>query len=122
MEKFIDGYIECALWASTLGDDCGTPMDQDHSIEDFPAETLEVMRADCVDFFEANQDAIEKFCDAIGQDESYAGHDFWLTRNGHGAGFWDRGAGALGDTLSDAAHQAGTCDLYIGDDLQIHIY
>lgn len=26
---------------------------------------------------------------AIGDD--YIGHDIWLTRNGHGAGFWDRG-------------------------------
>ena len=26
-------------------------------------------------------------------DEAQAGHDFWLTRNGHGVGFWDRGLG-----------------------------
>ena len=23
--------------------------------------------------------------------EDLAGHDFWLTRNGHGTGFWDAG-------------------------------
>jgi hypothetical protein len=30
------------------------------------------------------------------------GHDFILTANGHGAGFWDRGLGGAGKTLTDA--------------------
>lgn len=33
--------------------------------------------------------------------------DFWLTRNGHGAGFWDRGAGSVGKRLTDAAKSYG---------------
>lgn len=33
----------------------------------------------------------------------YAGHDLWLTSQGHGAGFWDRGLGRLGDRLTKAA-------------------
>ena len=44
------------------------------------------------------------------------GHDFWLTRNGHGAGFWDRGLGALGSELSEAARSFGTVDVYEGGD------
>ena len=48
-------------------------------------------------------------------DEQIA-HDFWLTRNGHGVGFWDRGLGKLGDLLTDAAKTYGSADLYIGDD------
>jgi hypothetical protein len=28
-----------------------------------------------------------------------AGIDFWLTRNRHGAGYWDRGLGITGDKL-----------------------
>ena len=47
-------------------------------------------------------------------------HDFWLTGNRHGAGFWDRGYGADGDTLTEAAHGYGDVDLYVGDDGQIH--
>lgn len=35
------------------------------------------------------------------------GHDFALTRNGHGAGFWDRGYGAVGDRLTEAAQAYG---------------
>lgn len=33
----------------------------------------------------------------------HAGHDFALTANGHGAGFWDRGLDELGDQLTAAA-------------------
>lgn len=53
------------------------------------------------------------------RDVEHAGHDFWLTRNGHGAGFWDRGMGEVGDRLSAKAEKWGTVDLYIGDDGQV---
>lgn len=36
-----------------------------------------------------------------------------LTRNGHGAGFWDRGLGALGTELTNACKPYGGVDLYI---------
>jgi hypothetical protein len=32
--------------------------------------------------------------------QAMAGHDYWLTRNGHGTGFWDRGLGEVGDKLT----------------------
>lgn len=47
-------------------------------------------------------------CDALdAMDPARAGHDFYLTRNGHGAGFWDRGLGAAGDMLSEACRPHG---------------
>jgi hypothetical protein len=49
-----------------------------------------------------------------------AGHDFWLTRNGHGAGFWDRGLGDLGERLSKAAKVYGEVYLYPGDDGKVY--
>ena len=48
--------------------------------------------------------------------ESINGHDFWLTRNRHGAGFWDRGLEFVGINLTDAAHAWGEFNLYVGDD------
>ena len=46
-----------------------------------------------------------------------AGHDFALTRNGHGAGFWDgdwpKPAAAILTRASEAARQV---DVYLGDD------
>lgn len=118
-ETFIRGYFECALWSSTLGDDCGTPMDQDYTLDDLADETVEVMRADCADFYESNIGVLALYADQRSWDD--AGHDFWLTRNGHGAGFWDRGLEDIGRTLSDRAHQCGESNLYIGDDQRIHV-
>lgn len=44
-----------------------------------------------------------------------AGRDFWFTRNGHGVGFWDRGIGAAGNILSDAARKAGERNPYFSE-------
>lgn len=48
------------------------------------------------------------------------GHDFWLTRNGHGAGFWDDpdyyGGQDNADALSDIAGKFGEVYAYVGDD------
>lgn len=44
---------------------------------------------------------------------SQHGHDFSLTRNGHGAGFWDRGYGESGELLSKACKPYGSVDVYV---------
>ena len=49
------------------------------------------------------------------------GHDLWLTRNHHGAGFWDRGYGPDGQRLTQLCKPMGTDDAYIGDDGTIHL-
>ena len=103
-------YVECALWASTgyaSEDDSGTPMDDiDASLT---PEALATMRADCEAFLEYLE---EQGIDWSDVDTEQMGHDFWLTRNRHGAGFWDRGLGALGSLLTEAAHAFGPCDLF----------
>lgn len=52
--------------------------------------------------------------------EAQMGHDLWLTRNGHGAGFWDRGLGELGDALSEIARGMGEVHLILGDDGKLY--
>lgn len=42
------------------------------------------------------------------------GHDLALTRNGHGAGFWDRGLGEAGDVLTSWAKSLGTLHIFHG--------
>lgn len=50
-------------------------------------------------------------------DECHAGHDFWLTRNGHGAGFWDRGMpDEIGEGLSDIAKGYGERNAWFSDE------
>ena len=49
------------------------------------------------------------------------GHDLWLSRNGHGAGFFDRGYDEdVEKKLEDAARLLKGTDLYVGDDGKIH--
>lgn len=44
------------------------------------------------------------------------GVDFYMTRNGHGVGFWDRGLGELGDWLTGITKPYGETWVYVGDD------
>jgi len=49
------------------------------------------------------------------------GYDFWLTRNGHGAGFWDGSwKGPYAPALDQLSKQFGDCELYVADDGQVH--
>lgn len=41
------------------------------------------------------------------------GHDMTLTRNRHGAGYWDRGLGELGEVLSDWARCLGSLNSWV---------
>ncbi len=100
-------YIECALWSST-DIDCD-PLDDWATIDNIEPHTLADMKQDCQDFYNDMGPELEKASDNYMQH----GHDFWLTRNGHGAGFWDRGY-SNGDILTDACAPYGTHDL-IGD-------
>lgn len=112
----VSAYVACALWSSTddSDDSGGNPLDDEHDESDVDdAAWLSAVR-DCADFIDAQGDDLESL------DNEQVGHDFWLTRNGHGAGFWDRGLGAKGDRLSKACEPYGSVDLYVGDDEKIH--
>lgn len=52
-------------------------------------------------------------------DPEQVGHDFWLTRNGHGTGFWDRDL-PNAKALSAVASQWKSVNPYLGDDGLIH--
>lgn len=118
IDTMLASYIETALWSSTdNADDSGgaTPLDDNYSDDDIADDTRAAMRKDCAAFLEENASDIN------GKWAS-AGHNFWLTRNGHGAGFWDSSdfPGAVGERLTKASKPYGTSDLMIGDDGKIH--
>jgi hypothetical protein len=108
LETFFNAYVKCALWAEA--DSAG-----DYSAADVDAGSLASMRADCDAFVENNKN------DLVNLTAEQAGHDFWLTRNGHGAGFWDRGLGAIGDRLTEASKSLGDCNVYVGDDGRLYV-
>ena len=112
----LDAYIACALWSSTdeSRDDGGDPLDDNYAPSHLAPETLEAMRTDVESFARANVNEIDGAY-------SQAGHDLWLTRNGHGAGFWDGDwPGWAGEKLTEASHAMGERHLYIGDDGRIY--
>lgn len=111
LDTFTKAYIECALWSST--DDDGEPMDGLYTADDIAEDTLAEMVAQCADFQSS-------FGDYIADDLSRAGHDFWLTRNGHGAGFFDGDWKEHGEFLTSMSKPYGSYDLYVGDDGMIH--
>lgn len=111
-------YVTTALWVEL--DDHGTSLAERFDIDDIHPDALidmygdmdafvqgcEVHRPGCLDRLTARQVA----------------HDFWLTRCGHGAGFWDRGLGELGDWLTQQAKPYGEAALYVGDDGLLHYH
>jgi hypothetical protein len=119
LDAFTRGYITAAMW--TLTDDDGEPCDH-LGLHDVAPETIAQAIADCRAFQEAHRADLDEATDEQKDrtDESH-GHDFWLTRNGHGTGFWDRGYSAeLGETLTRAAKAFGSVDWYVGDDGNVY--
>jgi hypothetical protein len=100
LKDFTDAYIECALWSS--GDEW--------SMAQLSDDACLTMQRDCAAFYSKHMDLVEN-------EAAKAGHDFWLTRCGHGAGFWDGDWPEPAATiLTDASKAFGNVDLYVGDD------
>lgn len=150
-DSFTVAYIECALWSSTgpafgecpccggrallcrlpeeqfeqvemcASPECGVretphepPLDDNYNWTDISPTTLQAMLDDCAKFQSEN--------DLTGYPLKNAGHDFWLTRNGHGSGFWenDFGTERQCQDLTDASHEFGGFNFYPGDDGKIY--
>jgi len=134
LDKFTQAYIQAMLWSSNDESDesGGVPLDQNYSEDDVAPESLEKIIAECNQFQEENADDLEQVPDMHYATDSYgsnfctgyesAGHDFWLTRNGHGAGFWDREYNEEVTTrLTAACKKFGECWVYVGDDGLLYI-
>ncbi len=112
--EFLDGYIRCALWSSTDGKTAsgGEPLDKNYSAKDLSSKTNVQMSKDCRDFIQQHEGLLKQAAE-LGRGAEDCGIDFWLTRNGHGAGFWDRGLGDVGDMLTAAAKKFGEAHLFV---------
>lgn len=114
LNEFERGFFDCALWSSTdeSNDQGGDPLDKNYGIEDIAEPCMLALVAECKRFQAENASDLES-AKSAGQ----AGHDFWLTRNGHGAGFWDGDyPDAVGERLTADSKRYGEVCLYLGDD------
>ena len=116
IKKFVKGYLEAALWSST--DEEGEPLDKTYDVRDFSEEAVRKATEDARKFIAANDADL----DATEASYEQHGRDFWLTRNSHGSGFWDRGYGEAGERLTKAAHAYGEAHVVVGDDGKLHIF
>lgn len=159
LDYFTEKYIETALWSSvdsinSFSDNSDTSDDEDdedvegeewknkpnfptptkpilkssYTVKDLAIQTIEKMQQDCRDFYHKYSEMYH----SAGWSDDRAAHDFWLTRNGHGAGFFDRTQEDLDrelhfnmsndqfenikEKLTNAAHSYGEFNLYMGDD------
>lgn len=101
-----DAYIEAMFWTEQEN------LPEEVDVEHLAPETMRLIDAETYVFWRRNQYLMK------GYDEQ-AGHDFWLTRNGHGSGFWDRPE-LYGEypasKLTSRAESFGEINLTLGDD------
>jgi hypothetical protein len=113
MSKLAKIYFETALWSSL--DNINEPMDSNYNFYDLAQETIDKAEIDINEFIFLAGSLLDNY--------SYEQilHDFWLTRNRHGAGFWDGDyEKSIGEKLTELSHEFGQVDLYIGDDNKIY--
>lgn len=109
IDEIVSHYLICAIWSSC--DDDGNPLDDAYGTEDIHADLLKSSRDDVESFLDLLKREGVKWDDKM--TPAQFGHDFWLTRNNHGAGFWDRGYGAVGEALTRWAETFASVDLYV---------
>lgn len=89
---FTAAFFEALLWADVNGPDNLPEGMEPRDWEDIHADNLMRLIQQCETF---KRDFADLWKDAkpgkrLAPPDSQAGHDFYLTRQGHGAGFWDR--------------------------------
>ena len=108
INSFLEQYLATALWSSI--DENDDPFDWNYSIYDFSEEALKQADKECDLFIEKAGDLLDGF------DDTDIAHDFWLTRNGHGAGFWDGDyPDDIGDKLTKIADEFRELHIYVDD-------
>ena len=129
VSTILDHYLVALVWSTThtyMNDDGAEG--ETVELDSIDAAYSDNLRADSRKDIESFLDTATEMLEAKGytwddytHGEEQIGHDFALTRNGHGAGFWDRGDGDIGDILTAASKVLGGADAYLGDDGLIYI-
>ena len=101
-----ENYFEAALWTDDYYEEL-----EDKTIFDFSHKAKEQTNTEIMWFINTAGDILDDISDAD------IGHDLWLTRNGHGSGFSDRGYDDdIDDALSELSKQLGPVHLEVNDE------
>ena len=123
VKEFVDAYVAAVVWTALVTDDEGEVWELEllpygdnttgvtwDDLEDVTHRIKTDPRViqDCERFIAGNYDTLKALIeDGSCPDWASHGHDFHLTRDHHGAGFWDRGYGEAGDLLTELAEEYG---------------
>ena len=98
IDQMLNGYLYTALWTEEL---------DNLDVNDFDVASKHKAKSDC-DLFKSKAGSL-----LDGLDLSAIGHNFWLTRNGHGAGFWDGDYETeVGEKLTEISKQFGEINIH----------
>ncbi|UCV26747.1 hypothetical protein [Ferribacterium limneticum] len=106
----VQAYLEAAVFFDK-------PEEEDWGDEEFASAAFDNAQFECVAFLKLAKWHIKDW------EMEQLGHDFWLTRNGHGAGFWDRDFGDEHSrkALTELSKVFGETDIYKGDDGLLYV-
>ena len=111
-QDFKQAYVAALLWSTALDDSVNFD-DIARDITDFEPAAVARIEAECQSFVTQAGNLIPE------EHYSQAGHDFALTRNGHGTGFWDRteiyGGQDKANTLTNLANTFKVINLFTND-------
>jgi hypothetical protein len=108
LDEFTQGYLDAAEWLLENS--------RRDKINGWTKEAIACAKRVCEAFQKMNAVDLALYEEATGRGMGAAGHDFWLTRNHHGAGFWDRELldpdidPAVLTRLTKASHACGEVD------------
>lgn len=135
VDTILSEYISTGLWLSQCngtaaeshsdpakcrGEDCDKGLDDlGFTIEDLTEEALASALADVEDLISSSLEERDDIFE--GMTDEAIGYNFWLTRNGHGAGFWDLGLGERGDWLTAQSKPFGESTLYVNANGEVEV-
>ena len=118
LKALVDGYLVCLLWVMPGDDECENPGDSLSIHCDLADGVRAEAETHCREFLAKCGSLATAAVERIGYGPEQFGHDFALTRNGHGVGFADREQlrkGDLGHKLRNLCSYREK-NLYVGDD------
>jgi hypothetical protein len=116
IDNIVDSYLHAAFWTEEeqIKDNND---DLDLSSTDFSEKSIEESKNDIIMFMEKAGQYLNNISDDL------IGHNFWLTRNHHGAGFWDMKEldEEIGEIVTKICHEFKEKYVYLGDDGKLYI-
>ena len=111
VNKILNSYLETAIWAEESDENDL----QGKTIQDIDKNSK---ANSAIEIYQFLQKAQQEASDELNTyDEEAIGHNLWLSRNGHGAGFFDDN----NDKLQNLARNMKPVDIYLGNDNKIYI-